>query len=409
MKKILIISPCDLPVPAVQGGAVQTLIDSITNSNENEPVFDITVISSYNEEAYKKSENYKKTRYIFIKNSKMIGTVDKFLNKIFEFLDKSRKLRKCNFIWKFYVIKKCREVLKNENYDAVVLQNQGYLTKIFDLDSIRNLYIGKIYYHLHNDIPNSVSKKSLNSCKFILVSDYLSKKIITNYGEKFRPNLLTLNNGIPINKYIHRISLEEKEKLRTDLGFSTTDKVVCFVGRINPDKGILELLQAIQKVNDESIKLLVIGSTEFGNNIKSEFEDEIMKLCDTLGNRVCSTGYVPHENIWKYYQVSDLAALPSIWEEPAGLTILEALISQLPVITTNSGGIPEFMTEDFGYMLERDESLVINIAKAIMEISENMDEWKKKGKKAQQYVIENFSEENYFHNFVKIINQNYKV
>lgn len=403
MKKIMIVSPCDLPVPAVQGGAVQTLIDSITIPNEEEQTFNITVVSSYNEEAYRLSQMYTYTQFCFLKRSKVPNFIDSVVNFAFGLIDSTRKLRKCNFLWKSTVIKKCQRLLKEEKYDAVILENQGYLTKIFDSGMLLEDYKGKIYYHLHNDIPNSVSRRTINECKCILISDYLSKKILDDYGTHMRSNLLILHNGIPVEKYLHRISSEERNKLKSKLGFQENDKIVCFVGRINPAKGILELLQAMKKINDEQIKLLVIGATEFGNNATSEFEEKIKQICESLGKRVCSTGYVPHEDIWKYYQIADLAALPSVWEEPAGLTILEAMTSQLPVITTNAGGIPEFMRPEYGFMLERDEFLIDNIAKSILEICENMDIWREKGKLAQQYVVSNYSEDAYFHSFINLI------
>ena len=104
--------------------------------------------------------------------------------------------------------------------------------------------------------------------------------------------------------------------------------------------------------------------------------------------------------------MADLAALPSMWEEPAGLTILEALASGLPVITTNAGGIPEFMKKEYGFMLDRDEYLIDNIAEKIEVIAEDLLAWKKKGEKAAQYIVDNYSEEKYFDNFVKIFQTN---
>lgn len=406
MKNMLIVSPCDLPVPAVQGGAVQTLIDSIINSNEKNPKFKFTVISSYNKEAYKKSQQYKYTRFVFVKHNVFFDFVDKSINQFMGLMDKSRKLRKCDYLWKLKIIAIARKLLSNEVYDEVLLQNYGYFTKIFKKNELLEKYKGHIFYHLHNDIPDSVNPEIIKKCKCILISKYLSKKIVDNYGLDMKENLLILNNGIPIEKYINRLTKEERIELRRTLGFSEKDKIVCFVGRINPSKGILELLEAMKKISDSTIKLLVIGATEFGNNVKSDFEVKIKRICEELSDRVKSTGYIPHEEIWKYYQISDMAALPSMWEEPAGLTILEALVSRLPVITTNAGGIPEFMKEEFGFMLNRDEYLVDNIADKIQSIANDLSTWEKNGIEASKYIINNYSEEKYFQNFVDLINMN---
>jgi glycosyltransferase involved in cell wall biosynthesis len=50
-----------------------------------------------------------------------------------------------------------------------------------------------------------------------------------------------------------------------------------------------------------------------------------------------------------------------MWEEPAGLTMIEAMACGIPTITTCSGGIPEYV-DDCAIVLERDERLVMNIA-----------------------------------------------
>lgn len=406
MKRVLIISPCDLPVPAVQGGAVQTLIDSIINSNEKNPNFQLIILSSYDENAYRKSKQFKYTKFIFVKHNKLLDFTDLCIDKIIGLKEKSAQLRRNNYLWKLKIIITAKNILKKQTFDDVILQNYGYFTKIFEETELLEKYKDHIFYHLHNDIPDGIDPSIMKEMKCILISNYLSKKILDNYGMGLKQNLLILNNGIAVDKYMHRLATEERVRLREELGFTEKDKVVCFVGRINPNKGIFELLEAMKKIQNTDIKLLVIGAAEFENKVKSEFEDKIRKICNQLGDRIKATGYISHEQIWKYYQVADLAALPSMWEEPAGLTILEALASGLPVITTNAGGIPEFMKKEYGFMLDRDEYLIDNIAEKIEVIAEDLLAWKKKGEKAAQYIVDNYSEEKYFDNFVKIFQTN---
>ena len=65
--KILIISPGKFSVPAVEGGAVENLIQILIDNNEIYKDFDITLVSSDNSEAMEKSKNYNQTNFIFIK------------------------------------------------------------------------------------------------------------------------------------------------------------------------------------------------------------------------------------------------------------------------------------------------------------------------------------------------------
>ena len=73
LNKILLISPCGLPVPAVKGGAVATLIESLIKENENNETIKLTVVSSFFEKAKEESYKYKNTNFIFIKITKSIN------------------------------------------------------------------------------------------------------------------------------------------------------------------------------------------------------------------------------------------------------------------------------------------------------------------------------------------------
>ena len=85
------------------------------------------------------------------------------------------------------------------------------------------------------------------------------------------------------------------------------------------------------------IKLLIAGSSFYGMNVKSSFEEEIINIAKTINNNIIFTGFVPYEEMPKVYNVADIAVLPSMWEEPAGLTIIESMACGIPVITTVSG------------------------------------------------------------------------
>lgn len=401
--KILIVSDCHLPIPAVQGGAVPSLMDSIIFENEKQKRLDITVLSVYNEKAEHKSRCLKRTNFIYIKHNTLEQKIDSVVQLFVEKVFVSRKGRKIDALWKHRVLRNLKDILTKEEFDAVIIENQGYLTKAFDKQLLFDRYQKKIYYHLHNDLPDSVNYKVGQTCRYILISRYLSKRVYEKFGSDVDNNIFILKNGIPVQNYLKVLDKMERVKLRERFGFLESDRVICFVGRICVEKGILELLQAFEKIKDPEVKLLVIGSTEFGNNTTSDFELKIQNICNRLGSRVKSTGYITHEMVWKYYQAADLAVLPSVWEEPAGLTVLEAMASCLPVITTNAGGIPEYIGTEYGIILERGDDLPDKIVEAVYKVLSDYDNWKKKAKLAGEYVADNYSEECYYNEFLQII------
>ena len=82
------------------------------------------------------------------------------------------------------------------------------------------------------------------------------------------------------------------------------------------------------------------------------------------------TGYISYKDMPAIYNLADIAILPSMWEEPAGLTPIEAMACGTPVITTNSGGIPEYVS-DSAIVLNRDNELIENIATEIEKLINN--------------------------------------
>ena len=122
------------------------------------------------------------------------------------------------------------------------------------------------------------------------------------------------------------------------------------------------------------------------------------------GNKsVIVTGFIPQDEIGYIYNVSNVAVFPSIWDEPLGLTMIEAQVAGIPLITTNVGGIPETVNKEYSRIIKCDEHIVDSIKKSIVNIKKNINEWDKKAKLAQLYAQRTFSESEYYNNFYNAI------
>ena len=108
-------------------------------------------------------------------------------------------------------------------------------------------------------------------------------------------------------------------------------------------KGVKELIQAFKRLKDyPHIKLMIIGGSFFGNEQGHDpFIQSLQEEAKELSNRIIFTGYVPYEQIPSYLKMADVAAVPSIWDDPFPTTILEAMAAGLPIVATHSGGIKE--------------------------------------------------------------------
>ena len=127
---------------------------------------------------------------------------------------------------------------------------------------------------------------------------------------------------------------------------------------INPAGFEEMIVNHLKKLNN--VKLMIVGGASFDLKIKSDFEREV--YFETKKNpNIIFTGFVPYSEIVNYYSIADLVVLPSIWNEPAGLTMLEAISTSTPLITTNSGGIPEYVEKYGAIILDKDVNLIDNI------------------------------------------------
>ena len=151
-----------------------------------------------------------------------------------------------------------------------------------------------------------------------------------------------LRNCINTSRFSKSISDEEKESLRKKYNINKDDKILLFTGRITKEKGVKELIESLKKVKYEKYKLLILGSALNKLKAKTKYQEEIEEFVKIMSDKIIFTGFIKYEDINKFYSLADIAVLPSIWNDPAPLTIIESLVSGLPIITTNSGGIPEY-------------------------------------------------------------------
>ena len=86
------------------------------------------------------------------------------------------------------------------------------------------------------------------------------------------------------------------------------------------------------------------------------------------------TNYIAHEKLHEHLQQADAAVLPSQWEEPFGLTCVEAMAAGLPLVTTRSGGIPE-ICEGVATLIDK-EHLANNLAAAILDLYQHPEKCK---------------------------------
>ena len=294
--------------------------------------------------------------------------------------------------------KMVKEIMVND-YDWILFE----AGEVFSLKYYKNkLPKEKLLVHAHGMITPIPDVDQYFSY-YISISEFVQR-----YWKKSsnRPSntYKIWKNCIYTEKFQRKLEKDKSILLRKRLGFSENDYIIIFTGRIIPEKGVLELINALNFINDDSIKLLIIGSANFADKTSSTYEKKVYNQVQKFGSRVKFTGYISNEELYKYYSIASVAVVPSMWDEPAGLVVVEAMAAGVPLITTGSGGIQEYVNENAALFVERNDSISSAIAQAIIKIK-NSPELAQRLRKNGYKVAEEYDMENYLLRFEEIIHE----
>ena len=404
MEKIAIITSGFLPVPASKGGAVENIVVNLLNENEKNNKMEFNIISIFDDISYNESKKYSKSKINFIK----VNFLVKFLDKI-TFLIAKKVLKKENsqsyryIFQRLYYLNKCSKILKKNDFDKVILENHP--TQYLALKWRKNYlkYSGRYYYHCHNEFPGTYGCSEIikSTKKIICVSKFIANSI-ANLMNMPSDKFIVLRNCIDVKRFSNELNFDEKRKLKEKYGIKDNEKILLFTGRITPEKGVKELVESLKNISNQNYKLLILGSALNELKTKTKYQEEIENIVQTISSKVIFTGFIKYEEINKFYSIADIAVLPSIWDDPAPLTVIESLVSGLPIITTNSGGIPEYATNGSAIIIERNKDLVENLSKSINLLLNDEAKLKEMSISAKK-VSKDLTLNNYYNNFIDIM------
>lgn len=176
-----------------------------------------------------------------------------------------------------------------------------------------------------------------------------------------------------------KISPKEKSELKERLGIKK--KVIGYVGRFVPEKGIKTLMEAFSMLSKEFTLLLVSTS----KNLPTEYQKfaESLKVID----RLCVASGITHTELYRYYGIMDVLVLPSettkTWKEQFGRVLIEGMACGVPVIGSSSGAIPEVISEAGLIFAEGDAK---DLSEKIEEIEKDSSEYLRAGQKRVKEV-----------------------
>lgn len=379
-----------MPVPAVCGGAIETLITSIVKKYSKKDGFRLTIFSVYHKEAVEAAKKYPEVRFVWTHTNTFWN-----LSKHAVFMAvRALTGKTIRVLQRHY--NEIAPVIQKEKFDLLIVEGGDEQAVI---DIAKGYKREQLVFHAHIQfIPKEEVVKGFGH--MIGVSEF----VVREYEKACRipVNTHVLRNAIDVNKFNKKVSEAEREKLRKKLGLRQDDFVILFVGRLIQLKGILELMQAVLSIPDKHVKLLVVGSANFGKWAFSSYEKRIKKISEQNRDRIIFTGYVDNAEIYKYASVVEVQCVPTLVEEAAPLVVLEAMAEGLPLIVTRSGGVVEYIDESVALIIEKD-NIVEKLKRAIVYMKENPE--------VRRRMVENagissklHDESNYYRNFIELIN-----
>ena len=200
------------------------------------------------------------------------------------------------------------------------------------------------------DLRINAEKELVRNCHRIIASTLKGKKDLIDYYDASPETISVIPCGVNLDLF-RPIG---RETARCYLGLKE-ERIILFVGRIIPLKGIDNLLKAMSYLErKEGIKLVVIGGDEHCQTEVERLKDLSRSL--KIQESVIFLGLVKQEILPFFYSAANLCVVPSYYES-FGLVILESLACGTPVVATKVGGAESVIRHgETGYVIRNNDS-----------------------------------------------------
>ncbi len=263
--------------------------------------------------------------------------------------------RACNLISTIPVLRRwdeplwLRALIKSlRHLDVVHIHNRPQWVR-----ELRRMgYEGRIWLHLHNNHLSHWPAAQLEAMAPQLDGVAVCSAFLGGTFAVRSPSLAAktkiIFNGVNTRLFFPREDIREA-------------KTIFFVGRLDEEKGVLQLVRAYARLLDRHPDaILAIGGTSgFGVHRETDYVRKVRELAQSLvrnqNARIHFPGYIDHDrDLPTWFQRATVFASPSLFQEPFGMVNAEAMACATPVVGSSRGGIPEVLGEA-GILVNPDE------------------------------------------------------
>ena len=329
-----------------------------------------------------------------------------FLNETYGnfYLNKKIKNRLINYFRIIQIsIFTTHKIIKKENIDIVCFQDpvSSFFSILFL--KVRRAEV-KIIVETHGDFIETLSLEKnlvlprLYKKLFYIMAKYSIGKsnIIRAVSSSTEQQVLDIDSSKSVVRFPAWIDFKDFQNIEPK-PLSKDKFNILFIGSVTDRKKPHMIIEAIQRINDKSYHLSIVGPAPNEKYFK-ELKDLIDK--SDLQNQVSLIGPVDRESVKDYYSSSNLMILPSISEGLARV-IFESQVAMCPVLVTDAPGMSDIVIDgQTGYVFESNN--LDSLSLKIEYINNNYDEASLVAKNAKGFILSNYSEDNFKFSFKKL-------
>ena len=189
-------------------------------------------------------------------------------------------------------------------------------------------------HNLRQQYINGKEKLLTHEAWRIIVCSQYMRQEIQRVFQSPEDKIDVIYNGIRPEKKLHGNTFD-RQKFRRRFA-NDQEKIIYYVGRMTYEKGVSVLLNAAPKIIDamgDQVKFIIIGG---GNT--SRLQHQARNL--GIWQKCYFTGFMSDDDLDKFQTIADCAVFPSLYE-PFGIVALESFAARVPVVVSNTGGLPE--------------------------------------------------------------------
>ena len=329
-----------------------------------------------------------------------------FLNETYGnfYLNKKIKNRLINYFRIIQIsIFTTHKIIKKENIDIVCFQDpvSSFFSILFL--KVRRAEV-KIVVETHGDFIETLSLEKnlvlprLYKKLFYIMAKYSIGKsnIIRAVSSSTEQQVLDIDSSKSVVRFPAWIDFKDFQNIEPK-PLSKDKFNILFIGSVTDRKKPHMIIEAIQRINDKSYHLSIVGPAPNEIYFK-ELKDLIDK--SDLQNQVSLIGPVDRESVKDYYSTSNLMILPSISEGLARV-IFESQVAMCPVLVTDAPGMSDIVIDgQTGYVFESNN--LDSLSLKIEYIKNNYEEASLVAKNAKGFILSNYSEDNFKFSFKKL-------